>query len=129
MLLFFLIAFSYSNGLFNLLIVYVLPFLIYRSFLFCGSGRFSLYTANDICPSGEAFSVFQSEYTALCRCSSLYIFSCCFFQKEYSLFLSVEEYQIPEIRSGLFDEYLQQYLGYSEKQVLNVVDEKVSIST
>ena len=55
-------------------------------------------------------------------------FSYCFLQKEYSLFLSVEEYQIPEIRSGLFDQYLPQYLGYSEKKVLNDVDEKVSIS-
>jgi len=45
-------------------------------------------------------------------------------QKEYSLFLSVEEYQIPEIRNGLFDQYLQQYLGYSDNNVLNDGDEK-----
>jgi len=51
-----------------------------------------------------------------------------FFQKEYSLFLSIEEYQIPDIRNRLFDQYLQRYLGYSEEKVLDFDDEKVSTS-
>lgn len=40
----------------------------------------------------------------------------------------MEEYQIPEIRNGLFDQYLQRYLGYSENKVFNDGDEKVSTS-
>lgn len=40
----------------------------------------------------------------------------------------MEEYQIPEIRNGLFDQYLRQYLGYSDNNVLNDGDEKVSTS-
>lgn len=50
------------------------------------------------------------------------------FQKEYSLFLSVEEYRIPDIRNGLFDQYLQQYLRYSKEKVHGDADEKVSTS-
>ena len=59
-------------------------------------------------------------------CMQLYIFY--IFQKEYSLFLSIEEYQIPDIRNRLFDQYLQRYLGYSEEKVLDFDDEKVSTS-
>ena len=123
---------SYTDRLFNLLIVYVLPFVIYRSLLLGGSGWLSLYTANDICPSGEVLSIlpiwiprnlFAEPGTDL---SNYFFYTV--FQKEYSLFLSVDEYQIPEIRNGLFHQYLQQYLEYSEKKVLNDGDEKVSTS-
>ena len=129
---FFLIAFSYTDELFDLPIVYVSSFMIYRSLLLCGSGWLSFYSANDICPSGEAsFKSFRPKFTGfVCRmlywCMQLYIFY--IFQKEYSLFLSIEEYQIPDIRNRLFDQYLQRYLGYSEEKVLDFDDEKVSTS-
>ncbi|KAJ7374444.1 Kinetochore-associated protein 1 [Desmophyllum pertusum] len=45
-------------------------------------------------------------------------------QREFSLFLSVEEYQILDVRNGLFEQYLQKYLGYSEENHRVDVDEK-----
>lgn len=48
------------------------------------------------------------------------------FQKEFCIFLSVEEYEIPDVRNGLFEQYLQRYLGYNEEKELNHVDEKVT---
>ncbi len=49
------------------------------------------------------------------------------FQREFSIFLSVEEYQIPDVRNGLFEQYLQRYLGYNEEKDRDDVDEKVTI--
>lgn len=50
-----------------------------------------------------------------------------FFQREFSLFLSVEEYQITDARNGLFEEYLQRYLGYTEGKESDDAEEKVTI--
>ena len=46
------------------------------------------------------------------------------FQREFSVFLSVEEYQVPDVRHGLFEQYLQLYLDSREKKDSDV-DEKV----
>ena len=46
------------------------------------------------------------------------------FQREFSVFLSVEEYQVPDVRHGLFEQYLQLYLDSREKKD-NDVDGKV----
>ena len=46
------------------------------------------------------------------------------FQREFSVFLSVEEYQVPDVRNGLFEQYLQLYLDSREKKD-NDVDGKV----
>ncbi|XP_078352521.1 kinetochore-associated protein 1-like isoform X2 [Oculina patagonica] len=45
-------------------------------------------------------------------------------QREFSIFLSVEEYQIPDVRNGLFEQYLQRYLGYNEEKDCDDEDEK-----
>lgn len=44
-------------------------------------------------------------------------------QREFSVFLSVEEYQVPDVRHGLFEQYLQLYLDSREKKDSDV-DEK-----
>ena len=55
---------------------------------------------------------------------SFFLFFLFAFQREFSVFLSVEEYQVPDVRHGLFEQYLQLYLDSREKKDSDV-DEKV----
>ena len=55
---------------------------------------------------------------------SFFLFFLFAFQREFSVFLSVEEYQVPDVRNGLFEQYLQLYLDSREKKD-NDVDGKV----
>ncbi|RMX40569.1 hypothetical protein pdam_00016563, partial [Pocillopora damicornis] len=43
-------------------------------------------------------------------------------QREFSVFLSVEEYQVPDVRHGLFEQYLQLYLDSREKKDSDVYE-------
>ena len=50
------------------------------------------------------------------------------FQREFSVFLSVEEYQVPDVRHGLFEQYLQLYLDSREKKDSDVYEKVMTDS-
>lgn len=44
------------------------------------------------------------------------------------MFLSLDEYQLPEVREKLFERYLYRHLGYSENREVDNFEEKVIYS-
>ena len=44
------------------------------------------------------------------------------------MFLSLDEYQLPEVREKLFERYLYRHLGYSKNKEVDIFKEKVICS-
>ena len=44
------------------------------------------------------------------------------------MFLSLDEYQLPEVREKLFERYLYRHLGYSKNKEVDNFEEKVIYS-
>ena len=59
---------------------------------------------------------------------SFFLFILFAFQREFSVFLSVEEYQVLDVRHGLFEQYLQLYLDSREKKDSDVYEKVMTDS-
>ena len=59
---------------------------------------------------------------------SFFLFFLFALQREFSVFLSVEEYQVPDVRHGLFEQYLQLYLDSREKKDSDVYEKVMTDS-
>ena len=64
-------------------------------------------------------------YELFCNLCIVFVVLCLFVQREFSLFLSVEEYLMPEVRKNIFLRYLGKYLGYKDSKVQGRAGEKV----